>query len=143
MEDVRIDQDAAVKSHRAQAAVSKELQAVMAEMNARQWALVIETEPTRVGVAEQERQARANAETQRAEADKMHALAGTSRESVKDQVLVNLRGNLPYFESRVVGAQDAEEHPEAYGTNSGQDAVVIARSALQALQEVIAEVEKG
>ena len=141
MEDVKIDPKAAVQSHRRQAALSKELQATMAEMTARQWSLVVEADPSRIGAAEQERQARENAEIQRAEADAMHKLAGTKPEEVQDQVLINLKGNLAYFESRFLGAKDAEDHPEAYGSNSGQEPVVIAESGLKALKETIEKVE--
>lgn len=141
--DAKIHQEAAVKAHRAQAAMAKEIQAIMAEVGARQWQIVIEEDPMLPGAAQQERQFRDNAERQRAEADKMHELAATDPATMKAHMLVNLRGNLPYYEAQMYGAIDAEEHAEAYGDNSGQQPALVAKAALQALQEAIAKLEES
>lgn len=143
--ELNVDVQAAVIQHRRQQAQNREQQAMYQEVEARRWEKVKGHDPKLHGVEHQRMQFRDSRDKYRKEADEMHKLAGTKKEDFREEILTNLRGMRYSFEQSYVGAVDAEENPQAYGSQGpvgGMYPAYIWAYAIEALEEVVAEVEK-
>lgn len=137
-----LDRDAVIQEERALEARQAEANAYSQMVFVRQWEQLKAKPEKGVTAAEQSHtHAKRDADAARKRADAMHKLAGTRREDARDDVLRTLQGHRDSFERRLIRAEDAAAHPDAYGPQENQVPVVW-QAAIAATDELIAEVEK-
>lgn len=131
----------ALKDVRRTNAIQAEANAWSQRVYARQWEILAASDdPSVIQGSDQSQQYARQADEHRARADAMNELAGTTLEHSRPVVVQQLRSLRDAFARSLIEAEDAEAHPEAYGSRHNQGPTV-QRAGIQAVDELLAELE--
>jgi hypothetical protein len=137
-----LDRDAVIQEERNVEARQAEVNFYSQEIFARQWEkLKGKLDKNVTGAEQSHTHARRQADDARKRADAMHKLARTRKEDAREDVLRTLHSQRDSFERRLIRAEDAAAHPDAYGPQENQTPPVW-QAAIAATDELISEVEK-
>lgn len=135
-----------IAEYRRNQARDAEKRAAVTAAQAVQFAEVQRRLPDRPGGEPEADQRQTAATRAREQADAAHALAGTTPDVFKEEVLGELRGQLASLEREYIGAVERASHPDAYGDADQTpermaETAIIMEEAVLAVRAKIAEVE--